>query len=163
MLDAKCKEPFKDRISNSIVNVKKKGWSMCKNHLGRRRPSWWTMPIFSALLSSSELCSLSICLLPSLQANHIHKRLTCNIFFTIQELFVHAKLFRSRMWSKGGWNQPFNALNFGELYNLTCHHFDQKWKSLLFDGIYGPSNNLLAKLVCVNAVDDQKWKVWFWI
>ena len=102
MLDAKCKEPFKDRISNSIVNVKKKGWSMCKNHLGRRRPSWWTMPIFSALLSSSELCSLSICLLPSLQANHIHKRLTCNIFFTIQELFVHAKLFRSRMWSKGG-------------------------------------------------------------
>ena len=60
MLDAKCKEPFKDRISNSIVNVKKKGWSMCKNHLGRRRPSWWTMPIFSALFFRAlSICSVA--------------------------------------------------------------------------------------------------------
>ena len=80
MLDAKCKEPFKDRISNSIVNVKKKGWSMCKNHLGRRRPSWWTMPIFSALFFRALWASV---LLPSLQANHIHKRLTVVIFSSL--------------------------------------------------------------------------------
>ena len=81
MLDAKCKEPFKDRISNSIVNVKKKGWfEACA------RIIWGEGGLLDGQcqyfqLSSSELWA-SV-LLPSLQANHIHKRLTVVIFSSL--------------------------------------------------------------------------------